>query len=63
MIASGRFLKKAAAVDIKSDNRRLKIVWSSGANAPEKMHLAPGNARQVSCLELFTEPDKELIFQ
>jgi hypothetical protein len=31
--------------------------------APEKMHLAPNHARQVSCLELFTELDKELIFQ
>jgi hypothetical protein len=27
------------------------------------MHLAPNHARQVSCLELFTELDKELIFQ
>jgi hypothetical protein len=36
----------------------VEIVWSSGAKAPEKMHLAPDNAKQVSCLELFTEPAK-----
>jgi hypothetical protein len=41
-----------------SNTQGLKIVWSSEEKAPEKMHLAPDNPKQVSCLELFTEPDK-----
>jgi hypothetical protein len=42
------------------DYQGLKIVWSSGAKAPEKKCIS---SREVRCVDLFAEPDKKLIFQ